>query len=162
MTGQTKQTGEGRIRRIIQLFKEAESGDCTAVSSRLREVRELVHEQIAEQFTEPFNRHLAAMPKTTQSQKRDLVRFANAEMRALGVTAKCPKTKRFAMLHVDAGPNVPDGRFQLELIGSDSGGRKTLSSSTLFSIDLIGCPDRREPLAEYWNQRATKGGSHRR
>lgn len=161
MNGQIQPLGDDRIHRLVQLLKEAKSGDYLSVAKKLKEARWLFHEQIAEQASEPLNRHLASMPDATVENKQDLARFANTEMRELGLAIRCDRSREAATLHVDCGKNAPNGRFQTELIHGIGGRIRTRSSSTLFPIEIMAYPDRRQPLADYWAQKALKDTASR-
>lgn len=143
---------DAKLRRIEQLFAERKRDDYESLRARLTEARDLFHDAMAERFTEAFNAHLAAQPQATLAEKQALSRDANADLRALGLAVRCPKTGDPAMLHGDRGYRPDAGRFQLLLLHS-GGHTKTKSSTSLFQVDLMGFPNRREPLAEYWASR---------
>jgi len=150
MTQAKPLTDDERIQRIVQLFKEAKSGSYSTVASRLREVRELVHEEIAERLSKPLNEHLAQIPHATLHEKQDLARFANAEMRCLGVAIRCPKTGLPAMLHANSGHDATKGRFQFSVIDHKPHPTRTVTSQTLPMLVLMPHFTRKEPLVDYW------------
>jgi hypothetical protein len=157
MIGKLQKEGDERIGRIVQLFKEAESGDYSAVAKRLQEARELVHEQIAGQLEEPLNQHLARMPQDTILQKRDLAKWANGQLRSMGVCIRCPRTGKPSFLIGTSSRNAAKGRFQLCLLINPQS-QRTYSSMELFPINLMSNADRYlgDRASTQWRARVTK------
>ena len=160
MPAKNKDGLEAKLRRITELVAPRDRETYGALHKRLAEARELFHDLLAERLTEGFNAHLASLPSQTMEQKQQLTRDANADLRALGLAVKCPKTGQPAVLHADRGNHPAEGRFQVALISAESNRKRTLSSPQLFSVELMGHPTRREPLAEHWAERlaAQRGG----
>jgi hypothetical protein len=160
MTEQWKEKGEKRILRIVQLLKEAESGDYSVVSTRLREARDLFHTQIADQLTPVLNKHCGQSPHENLRQKQDLGRWVNAELRSLGLTLRYPGTENEpALLQADAGRHPETGQWRLVMSMREDHPRKT--SIEMPKLELMADPPRREPLAEYWAKRLTVGKGRR-
>lgn len=147
---------DAKLRRIEQLLGERKRDDYKSLRARLTEARELFHDMLAERFTEAFNAHLAAQPQGTLQEKRSLARHANAELRNLGLAVKCPKTGEPAVFYGDPGHMPEEGRFQLGLASEEASRKRTFTSRTLFRVELMGRPVRREPLAE-WAERVARG-----
>ncbi|MDL1904525.1 hypothetical protein FBT69_06900 [Synechococcales cyanobacterium CNB] len=146
---------DAKLRRIEQLFAERKRDDYESLRARLTEARELFHDALAERFAAAFNAHLAAQPHETLAEKRDLTREANADLRALGLAVRCPRTGEPAMLQTDSGYRPEAGRFQLLLLRSGEQ-FKSKTSTSLFRVDLMAYPNRREGAAEYWAERARR------
>lgn len=147
---------EAQLKRIGDLCAERKRDDYESLHARLMEAREQFHELLAGRLAQAFNKHLASLPQDTLQEKRDLARHANADLRHLGLAVKCPKTGEPAMFYGDPG-HIPDkGRFQLGLVSEEAARKRTFTSQTLFQVELMGRPVRREPLAE-WAERAARG-----
>lgn len=152
MTRRTDHKDSARFDRIAKLLTAKNNEMFEASSKRFQEARELFHEELAEQFAGPLNEELKRMPKESCEEKQALCRWANAELRALGLAVKCPKTGEAAALHVLPSPRE-NARFQFELIDHAHGRHRTITSTQLPVIALRSRPQRREPQAEYWRNR---------
>lgn len=150
-----------RVLRIADLLQPADLDEFWSVTARLKELRNLVHKHIAYVLEPVLNHELSRRPHNTLTEKQDLTRWANSQMRSLGVAVQCPKTGEPAILRagVDGGEG---GRFQVELIDQSRGRSRTVSSSTLFPIQLMPHPERREPLVEYWAKQVQKNRHEKR
>lgn len=130
-----------RQERLIQLLQAGNSGGYERVAKRLREARELLHEEIAHQIEPLFNARVASMPQETLRAKQGLARWVNAELRtSFGLALRCPRTSLPALLHADPGSNPSKGRFQIELMGEQNARKKTVSSATLPYLGLVSHP----------------------
>lgn len=146
---------ENLIRRIESLLRtEVELGydDMIAWQRRLRDA---VQELIVQRVEPAFNKELQSRPHDTAADKQELCRWANVELREkLSLAIRCPKTGLPAKLHADGGKNAKNGRFQIELLGSEEGRRHTKSASKLFGVELMERPLRSEPLIEHhWTRK---------
>lgn len=148
---------DAKLRRIEQLLGERKRDDYESLRDRLTEARELFHDMLAERFTEAFNAHLAAQPQATFREKQALTRDANADLRALGLAIRCPRTGEPADFHADVGHKPAEGRFMVALVSNDRDRKRTVSSQHLFQVELRGNPNRREGGAEYWARRVSEG-----
>lgn len=145
-----------RQERLMKLLQAGNSGGYERVAKRLWEARELFHEEIAHQMQDPMNRQLAQMPQATPEEKKSMGRWLNAELRALSLAIRCPKTGEPAIVHVDPWYESK-GRFQIELIEKQGGRRvRTVSSVSLPSLEYCPHPVRREPFAEHWGRVASR------
>lgn len=151
-----------RMGRITELMTNGQDDNYASFAGRLRKARQLFHQLVAEQLAEPLNEQLRSTPHDSLEQKQQLARWTNAELRALGVAIRCPKTGEAAMLHAHSGNHPKRGRFQIGLIEVDSGRKKTVSSPELLTLELMAHPMRREPLAEYWARRVSGNGDQGR
>jgi hypothetical protein len=70
---------------------------------------------IAERLQNQFNHFLRQIPHETLEQKRNLAKFANAELQRLGLAIRCPKTGRSALLVADGYGDEVGGRFTLKI-----------------------------------------------
>jgi len=100
-----------------------------------------------------LNERLAELPQSTLTEKQALCRWVNEELYASGLTIRCPKTGLPALLHADRGDDAR-GRFQIELMGKESGKKKTTSSINLFPIEIMDHPIRPESVRGYWSRKA--------
>ena len=154
MENEHGETLDDPVIKIKQLLTQAPTGDYGAVVSWQVEVRRLVDDLVIERIEPAFNARLAEMPQETLSDKQQLCRWVNAELRRLGLAIRCPKTGHAAILHADRGNPRQNGRFQVELMGKEFG-RRSVSSPTLFYVHLTQEPTRVEPLAQLWSAKVS-------
>jgi hypothetical protein len=130
------------------------SGDYAAVAAWQKELHSAIQALLIERFEPAFNAQLASMPQATREEKKELCRWANAELRSLGLAIRCPKTGHAAILHTDLGYRPEAGCFQLELTGQEHGRRRTRTFVSLIPLELMPASPRVDPLAQYWAERA--------
>lgn len=128
-----------KMARIAELVAERTRDDYDSLRNRLEKARELFDAVLADRFVAAFNAHLRDLPSQTLEQKQHIANTANADLRKLNLTIRCPKTGRPALLRGDPGYNRDCGRFQLYLLG-ESGRGRTCSSTDLFDLKLMGSP----------------------
>lgn len=159
MAEKDKEGLDAQLKRIGDLLGERKRDDYESLLNRLTEARAVFHDMLAQRFAEAFNSHLAAQPQGTLQEKRTLARQANAVLRNIGLAVKCPKTGEPAVFYGDPGHTPEEGRFQLGLASEEASRKRTFTSRTLFRVELMGRPVRREPLAE-WADRVARGEGH--
>jgi len=143
-----------RLDQIKLLLRFQDGDDYNTFASRVRIARKLFHEEIADIICDPFNKELPRRPHNTLVEKQELARWANAEMRSLGIAIHDKKTGDPASLRADTGGK--NGRFQIELISNDRGRKRTFTSADIFLVQLMPHFERREPLAELWADRVAQ------
>lgn len=121
------------------------------IAVRLREARQVFHECVAQQLTQPLHQQMLAMPHETYEEKKNLAIWVNCELRAIGAALRCPNTGEATTLRVDRGSSKGDGRFRLSPFIESS--RRTFSSVAVFPITLMPHYERFEPLAGTWVDR---------
>ncbi len=104
---------------------------------------------MAARFTPILNAHLRTLPRATLSEKKALSSYINAELRALGLSIKCPKSGRPAIIWADFQDAQHEGvsRFRLEARREEGRRGVTSSSFELPQLELMSEPERSEPLA---------------
>lgn len=103
----------------------------------LAELSDVFRASFAAALEPALNAQASAMPQASYEDKKDLAKWVNAQLRALGLAVKDPKTGRPCHL-VGSPGNRPDvGRFMLN--HRDAGGRLVhgLTSVTLPHLELI-------------------------
>ena len=134
MSAKSNEDIHEKLARVGELVAEHKSEDYESFLLRLQEVHKLFHDMLAEQFTEVFNAHLASLPQETGKQKQMLARAANADLRKLGLTIRCPKTNKAA--HLRGTSYSPTGSFQLCLT-ADSSYARSVTSKSLPHVGLM-------------------------
>lgn len=147
---------EARLKRIGDLLTERKKDDYESLRDRLQEARAEFHDLLADRFAEVFNSHLAAQPHETIAEKQALCRAANADLREVGLSIRCPKTGEPAHLH--ASPDSSEGRFQI-CLASDSNYKRTLTSKPLPVLSLMGRPIRGPGRSELNSWTTRTGGA---
>lgn len=145
MTDRGRQNTRAKLEQIGELISGRHGDDYESLRGRLRQARELFHEILAERFTGSFNAKIATASHTTYTEKLDLARASNADLRLLGLAVRCPKTGAAAVLHATLMGSDGQGRLQVELIDSDPARRRTVSAADFPTVELIGFPDRGGP-----------------
>ena len=150
---------DSKLRKISDLLSERKRDDYESLRRRLTKASELFHELVVERLCEPLNTHLASLPAESLEQKQEVSRIVNRDLRAIGLTLRCPVTGEPAILRARPGLGQPGGRFQFELTGPEAERRVTRSSSKLFTLELMGRPVDAPPSHdESWTGRSRKGG----
>ena len=145
--------------KVTELLATNVGTEYSSAAKWASDLKDAVSELIGQRLEPAFNQTLSSMPQETLANKQDICRFANQELRNLGLAIRCPRTGQPASLHADRGNNHKAGVFQIELLGSESARRKTKHSSKLFPFELMSRPVRVEGLANFW---ATKVDSDAR
>jgi hypothetical protein len=151
-------TFDDRLRTLTELLAADRRSGYRALRSDLHHARELFHQLVAERFAPAFNTHLASMPRGSLQEKQALAVHANEELRRLGLAIKCPKTGQPAALQADTGRHPEAGRYRIALLAGEPTRKKTTSSAELYTVELMARPDRREPLAERWQDAMQERG----
>jgi len=149
------QDARAKLTKIGKLLAVRKQDDYESLGGRLAEARELFHDLLADRFVDTFNAHLASQPQDTAEQKQALARAANADLRKLGLTIRCPKTGTAAHLRgISRGSS--SGSFQLSR-SSNANYTRSGTSKSLPHIDLMirpvhGGPNPSKP--DSWVKRA--------
>jgi len=155
MSGEEKNEISDKLRRMNHLLVEREGDSYKDLVNRLMEAQELFFGVLADRLAPSLNDHLTKLPQATPDNKKLIARTLNADLKALGLAIKCPRTGKPAMLHVDFGVVAPKGRFRVELFDRS----RTMASQSLSRVELTRRPLRREALSEYWADRVSGGHS---
>ncbi len=108
-------------------------------------VRRVMHEEIAAVLEPAFNRRIGQMPYDQLEDKRRLCSWANAELRQLGLTIKCPQTGHAGILVTNPHDADDDrGRFRLEVRGDSGKPIRTLYSRDIPPLCLMELSPRSE------------------
>lgn len=99
-----------------------------------------------------LNQRLAELPHESWAEKQALCRWVNEELYTSGLAIRCPRTGCPALLHAD--PDGATGRFQIQLMSNEYGRKKTMSSVTLFPIEIMDNAIRPESVCGYWARKA--------
>jgi hypothetical protein len=103
---------------------------------------------LAETLAPVLNAQLQSLPQETYEQKRSLASWTNHELHQLGLTIKCPRTGKPAILLADLRSQDDDtGRFRLEVRGDGSRRVRTYCGAELPDLELMEEPPRRETFA---------------
>src|SRR5207249_3213790 len=158
-TGMSTEQDKARIRRerLKELVDAPVPEQFERVASDVREMGELVKQEMAERLTPAFNAHLHASPQKTFEEKKQLCRWANHFLREMSLSVECPTTHRPTIL-VAYGSSPPGiGRFQLVATLPDGRRERTLIARSLPYLDL--CPDHpREEGTSRYHPRASPRG----
>lgn len=162
MTKEHHVSDDREIRRIVKLLERSRFRDYDDVAKWRNELQANVRSLVARRMAPALNEKLAELPHATLAEKQTLCRWLNEELYSSGLAIRCPKTGQPALVHGDPGGGE-GGRFQLELMGKDSGHKRTVSSVRLFPIEIMDHPIRPETVQGYWLRRtieARKFGEH--
>jgi hypothetical protein len=127
----------------------------TAYEVVRREVEQF-RSDVAKRFTPIFNARFASTPHHSHEQKKALCRWANEQLRELGLAVTCPKTALPAIFVADTGPYPERGRFRLKVTTAEGRFRHTLTALEAPTVELMPDRPRRENFAE-WTRKGVKG-----
>jgi hypothetical protein len=130
------------------------------LAARLDEETRAFRQQVASTILPALKEEMLLRKHATYDDKRELVKWVNAELRRFDLTIKHPKTGNASSFVADTGNHPEEGRFQLRSEG-EGGKAETFStpklSALLEVLELIAAPQRQEGLAN-WGDR-TKDSS---
>jgi hypothetical protein len=142
--------------RIRAVLEKQVGDDYDSVADWQRELQEAVRLFVIKRIEPAINERLASMPQATLAEKQELCRWANTELRCMGLAVRCPKTGQPAFIYGDRGNHHSVGRFQIELSGRRRGHLRTLSKPSLFPLKLCcGLPTKARPQST-WSQRVAE------
>ena len=118
-----------RRRRLHEWIDSAPASDARAALQEARVIERAFLEEIAERIENPVNSHLLRVPHESYAEKLALMRWVNAELRALNLAVACPKSGRPAVLVGDEGHEGANGRFKIRVVRED--GRRAVTSSSV-------------------------------
>lgn len=98
-----------------------------------------VRREIAKAIQESLTTHLATMPQESYGEKKSLAKWVNAELRALGLAIRDPKTGRPCLLVGDPGNRPEQGRFLLDYV--DESGSRVHAMTSVALPPLVLMPD---------------------
>jgi hypothetical protein len=127
-----------RRQRILQLLDAPADLPLGEFLTRAHRAEGAFLTQLASQLAPIMNRHLRQQPHETYEQKKTLAKWLNAELGALALSIRCPRTGQPAFLVGDVGDDPAKGRFQINATAEDGGRKRTVSSTGLLDLDFIG------------------------
>lgn len=132
---------EKRRDRVRALLEPDASQPFSRRISRLKNLRQLVHEEIASELQDAFNAQIRSMPHQTYPQQRALVIWVNSQLRDLGLAVRCPKTGLPGILIADtSSPDSTVGRIRMDV--RDDSGRRIRTHIFALPLALSIMPDR--------------------
>jgi len=118
-----------------------EHGEFLKVTAELNVAFSNIVDRLLRPEIEPIehsiNEQLMSRGSATLAEKQDLSKWANAELRAVGLAIRCPKTGRPSTLLAGPGNQPIVGRFQLQHKGVDGKWKRPLSTPTLPYLRLM-------------------------
>jgi hypothetical protein len=140
---------EPLLQEIQALLTRPTTSDFSTAFAEAKKLGELVKQHIADRFSPSLNAELKTRPQGTYDDKKSVCRWTNGILRELGLSIRCPKTGKPAILTADSRHPAIQGRFRLKTEFDDGKDRTTESHVNLWPLDLMGAPPRKEPLADY-------------
>ena len=129
--------------------KPASADDYESTYDAIRRDAERFKGDLCTRLAPVFNARFVATPHGKYEQKKALCRWANDQLRQIGLAVRCPKTGLPAIFVADTGPYPERGRFRLKVTMPDGRLRHTLSTLEAPTVELIPDPPRREKFAEW-------------
>jgi hypothetical protein len=127
------------------------------LSSRMLTIQHEFNAIIAKRLAAPLSSHLETLPRETDAQRHEIVRWVNEEVQNFGLAICCPVTKQASILHViPVRPRNPRGGFDIRLKGSGKTTESRANLSDLLPLELMEAPPRREALAEWYGRRVRR------
>jgi hypothetical protein len=151
---------EKQAQSLIELLTSKEAREYTALYAQLRAARALFTELVADRLEPTFNDYVRCLESGTLEDKRSVAKHLNGQLRHLGLSMECPRTKHAAVLSAGPGHDPARGRFRFSLIGSSKDCRSTIAGlKELPPLHLVPRPERVEAVGDLWRRRARRGGS---
>lgn len=150
-----EESEERSVKHIIQLLQQSRFRTYDDVAAWRNDLQASVRGVVARRLAPALNQKLGEVPEISVTDKQELCRWVNQEVRSSGLAIRCPKTGLPAALHVDPGYS-PAGRFQIQLLGKNTGRKRTVSSTTLFPIELMDYPILSELETTSWAQKSVE------
>jgi HEAT repeat protein len=121
----------------------------TSAAEAAKEFFSLGKQEFAQRLTPLLNTHLRRAPQDTYIEKQAIASWVNAELRALGLAIRCPKTGRPAILIADIrSGGAETSRFRLEVVNENGRRERTFTTAhNLPELELIEDSPRLEGLA---------------
>jgi hypothetical protein len=133
--------------------------DFSQCGVKAAEITHLFRAALARSLQPRLNAHIAMMPHETVAEKSALATYVNRELHKLGLAIRCPRTGGPAILTGDArDDNDEVGRFRLLVRGDSFHRSRTVTSATLFDLELIEDGPRQEGMSKAARQKASKSG----
>ena len=120
---------------VSRWFARRNSISFVDLIAEIHRCQRVVLTAIAAEFAPRLNDYLSAAPIDTLTDKQAIARWANAEVHHLGLSIKCPKTERHALLLVEK-KSPTKGQFRHEILREDGKRIRTTSSSRMPSLVL--------------------------
>lgn len=122
-------------------------------------LRAAFHQELSIALEPAFNEFAKQLPRDTIQDRNDLAVEVNGRLRTLGLTLKCPRTGKPAIIITDRhDPDRPEeSRFRLQVQGEDGRRQRTVTSKELFSLDLMPDPGRVESFARGYRKPPDRG-----
>jgi hypothetical protein len=141
--------------RFDPLLTIPEVSGYEVLADRLEEETRTFRLQVANSLLPALKEELLLRKHATYDDKRELVKWVNAELRRFDLTIKHPKTGNASNFVAYTGNHPEVGRFQLRSEG-EGGKVETFSTPKLSAVfevlELIAAPQREEGLAK-WGER---------
>ena len=143
----SESTKRTRLKEIQALLAKEPSSDYAVLYPEIKRIGELTRSEMASRLTPAFNAMLQSMPQETYEDKKQLCRFANAQLHAIGLSIASPDGSESALLVASSDPDPERGRFRLRTSSKDAGVRFPKSSVNLFEVQLIPASERVEAFS---------------
>src|SRR5665213_3834754 len=155
VTGKGKTAdGMSEWRERTHLVMEALPDDCVACHARIEELSAAFRWEIAEAMQRRLNAHLKTLPHETFEERKLIASFVNMELRELGLTIRCPKTGKPAILIADVKDAEHDkGRFRLQVCDEKGKNKRTVTCYGMIELELMPDAPRKEGMARKWPDR---------
>jgi hypothetical protein len=124
---------QDRQKWLHDFLTSKDSYPLSQLMPQLHRATDLFLHEIAERVCGPMNDYLRTMPQATLEEKKALAKWLNAQLGAMGLAIRCPKSNSPAFVVADIGDNPRVGRFQLRV--SDNG-ESSRSRTTLSRVEL--------------------------
>ncbi len=119
------------------------------------QITQAFRDRMAEVLQPRLKSHLTSMPADSLEEKRNLATWVNGELHKLGMTIRCPKTGRPAVLYADFqdAEHETVTRFRTTTSSADSrGSRRTTVSQDLPTLDIMPTPVRPERFSRGYSR----------
>jgi hypothetical protein len=147
-----------RLQTIQALLTRPPPSDFATALAEAKQLGALTKQHIADRFAPSLNAELKMRRQGTYDEKKAICRWTNGILRELGLSIRCQKTGKHAILTADPRHPADQGRFRLKTEFDDGKDRTTESHVNLWPLDLMGAPPRKESLADYNRARSEQAG----
>jgi len=151
---ESKWEAKWRKERLLDLLTPRTGETYNMLKGRLAEL--VMRQEIASLFKARFNERLRESAHATFEEKKSLSKWANGELRDLGLAIRCQKTGEQAIILGVTRRDPAAGGFRLEAVFADGSRRITTCFNNLVDLDLMPARPRISPFQSHAS-RAPKG-----
>ncbi len=146
-------SGVASLRKTIRAILSNATDNYDEHRAMLIALSDAFRQEISQSFEPVFNEQVQGLKKDSYDEKKAVAKYANAELRRLGLGIRCPTTGEPAILQAYPGNRPDEGRFRLDYTDADGRRRQVVSWMTLPDLALMPASLTRVPYGQSGQRR---------